>query len=145
MGWNARRLGGRLDLPGTSTSVGVPRFLVLVVGLKTRSGVDVGGHFLHLPLLVVLLVEGGLPMAGLERVEAVFTAAELGIGRLLVEGDRIDPGLLPQGGVRPDLLGLAVPHAAVGGEGFAVPEEFGEVSHDEDLLSLRGGGVDIEI
>ena len=110
-------------------SVCVARILVLVVGIETRAAMDICGHFLHAPFRIILLIKGGLTVPGFERVETVLTAAEPLICGSLIKTDGVDPGLFPEIGGFPDLFGLAVTHAAVGGEGFAIAEEFGEVCH----------------
>lgn len=105
--------------------VGVPRIPVLVVVVQPGAAVDVGGHLLHLGQDAVLLRDG----RKVGRLVHVAGREELVRG-LLVEGDRESASLLPEAGIGPDVLGLPIPHPAVRGEGFAVAEELGEVSHD---------------
>jgi len=97
--------------------------------------VDVVHHILPPPFLIVLLVERRLPV---QRLEVALGRKEV-IGRVLVEGDGEATPLLPEAGVGPDVSRLAVPHAAVGREGLAVPEELGEAIGG----GSGGGGVGV--
>ena len=109
--------------------ISVASFLVFIISIKTSAGVDVGSHLLHLPFLIVLLIESCLAMGRLEWIESVLSAAIFFVSCILIECNGIDAGFLPAISITPNFggHGIAITIPAVRGESFAVAEEFVEV------------------